>query len=229
VEVASRQALDRIAGRQAPFVAEMDRRDGAFHFEVRRHEGAGLRLPGRDELLAVVPPGSAWTQALGWSAYFGWPLQAAGRHYWAVGVEEVHPTGGAAFPMVRVYLHAAPPVAVLEALAATLDEAGAARGRPAPGEPGVTVTAMSGATAADCRVEQAAILRQAAAACASGATPLYRTVVLAEAEVLPLAGVPRHFPRGVDRCLLGVPDVLARTFSARARALLYLRTFWTPR
>jgi hypothetical protein len=50
---------------------------------------------------------------------------------------------------------------------------------------------------------------------------------LAEGEALPLVAFPRRFPRGVDRCFLGVPEALARTFSARARALIYLRGFWT--
>jgi hypothetical protein len=93
----------------------------------------------------------------------------------------------------------------------------------------VAVFAMTGATPEACRVEQAALLRQAAAACAAGGAPLYRTTVLTEAEALPLAGFPRRLPRGVDRCFLGVPDVLSRTFSARARAVLYLRAFWRPR
>jgi hypothetical protein len=232
----SMEMLDRVAAPAAQFVAEMDRTEGAFRFQVRRgaQQGEALPAPGRDELLGLVPPGSRWTEALGWSAYFGWPLVAAGRHYWAVGAEEVRarPSGGdgaGAYPVVRVYLHLAPPVAILEELAGTLDEAGRRGGRPDLVEAGVVVFAMTGTTPDACRVEQAAILRQAAAACAAGGTPLFRTAVLAEAEALPLAAFPRRLPRGVDRCFLGVPDVLSRTFSARARTVLYLRAFWRPR
>jgi hypothetical protein len=229
MDLGARATLDMVAGPGAPFVAEMDRREGAFQFQVRRHAASALPLPGRDELLPVVPAGSRWSHASGWSSYFGWPLQAAGRHFWAVGAEEVQAApDGTAFPLVRVYLHASHPAAILDALAATLDP-GAAYGRPAPGEPGIVVVTMTGATPAACAGEQAALLRQAAAACASGGTPLYRTALLAEGEVLPLLGMPHRPPRGVDRCLLGAPEALCRTFSGRARATLYLRAFWSPR
>jgi hypothetical protein len=223
----ARATLDRVAGPGAPFVAEMDRHAGAYHFQVRRHSESSLPLPARDELLPVVPAGSRWSPAAGWSSFFGWPLEASGRHFWAVGAEEVHAEGSVAFPLLRVYLHVAPPAAILEALAATLDEID--RGHPAPGLPGIVVVPMTGATPAACAVEQAALLRQASAACARGGRPLYRTALLTEGEVLPLLGVPFRPPRGVDRCLLGAPEVLTRTFSARARAALYLRAFWSPR
>jgi hypothetical protein len=91
------------------------------------------------------------------------------------------------------------------------------------------VVPMSGATTAACRADQAAILRQAAAACTAGGTPLFRTAVLTEDEAFPLAGLPARLPRGVDRAVLGVSEALARTYSPRARALLYLRAFWRPR
>jgi hypothetical protein len=230
MELASRATLDRVAGAGAPFVAEMDRHEGAFHFQVRRHAESALPLPARDELLPVVPAGSRWSHAAGWSSYFGWPLEAARRHFWAVGAEEVQAgPDRTAFPLVRVYLHVTPPAAILAALAATLDAAGAQRGRPAAGEPGIVVVPMTGATPGACAVEQAALLRQAAAACAGGGTPLYRTALLVEGEVLPLLGFPHRPPRGVDRCLLGAPEALCRTFSASARAALYLRAFWSPR
>jgi hypothetical protein len=224
----SLETLDEVAAPGARFKAEMDRSGEQFRFQVTPTAGHELAIPARDELLGLVPPGSRWTEALGWSAYFGWPLVAADRHFWCVGVEEVRarPSGGGAYPVVRAYLHAAPPVEVLERLAATLGEAVASSVD--PGQPGVLVLPMSGATPQACRAEQAAILRQAAAACAAGATPLFRTAVLAEGEVFPLAGFPHRLPRGVDRCLLGVPDVLSRAFSPKARALLYLRAFWRP-
>jgi hypothetical protein len=226
--IPSMETLDLVAAPGARFKAEMDRSDEEFRFLVHRTAGHDLATPARDELLGLVPPGSRWTDALGWSAYFGWPLVAAGRHFWCVGVEEVRPrpSGGGAYPVVRAYLHATPPVEVLEGLAGTLDQAGA--GRADPGQPGVLVLPMSGATPQACSGEQASILRQAAAACATGGTPLFRTAVLAEGEAVPLAGFPHRLPRGIDRCLLGVPDVLSRAFSRKARALLYLRAFWRP-
>jgi hypothetical protein len=226
----SMETLDRVAASGARFVAEMDRSEEAFRFQVHRTPGHSLPIPARDELLGLVPPGTGWIAALGWTSYFGWPLVAAGRHFWSVGVEEVRPraTGGGAYPVVRVYLHIAPPVEALEALAATLDPTIAAGAHADPGQPGVLVFPMSGVTPQAHLADQASILRQAAAACAAGGTPLFRTAVLTEAEALPLAGFPARLPRGVDRCLLGVPDSLSRTFSATARAILYLRAFWRP-
>jgi hypothetical protein len=222
----SLEILDRLGAAGAVFVAEMDRAEETFRFQVRPVGTPGtLSAPGREELLALLPPGSRWTEALGWSAYFGWPLTAAGRHFWAVGAEEVRPRGTGAYPVVRVYLYTAPPVAVLEALAGTL---GPESGRPDPIEARVVIFPMSGPTPEACFVEQAAILRQAASACARGGTPLFRTVALAEPEVMPLAGLSARLPRGIDRCLIGVPDVLARTFSLGARAVLYWRAFWRP-
>lgn len=240
--VPSREALDRIAAPGARFVADMNRIGGAYRFDVRpvASDGAGgapaAPPPGRDDLLAVVPPGSQWVAALGWSAYFGWPLEAAGWHFWALGAEEVRASAdgaaaaGGAHPVVRVYLHTAPPVQALDALAASLDPAGAGAGRPdATAAGSTTVFALAGATPEACALEQAAILRQTAAACAAGGTPLFRTAVLSEGEALPMAGFPGRLPRGVDRALLGLPEVLARSFSTRARALLYLRAFWRAR
>jgi len=226
-QVPSLETLDRLAAPGALFVAEVDRPADEFHFQVRR-AGGDRAVPTRDDLLGLVPPGSRWTDALGWSAYFGWPLEAGGWNFWALGAEEVHrrSSGPGAYPAVRVYLHGAPPVAAIEALAADLD---GGAGRPDPPPPGVTVVPMSGATTAACRADQAAILRQAAAACAAGGTPLFRTAVLTEDEAFPLAGLPARLPRGVDRALLGVPEALARTYSPKARALLYLRAFWRPR
>jgi hypothetical protein len=224
----SRETLDRVAARGAAFRAEMDRADGAFRFQISAvaNGSDGHPAPARDELLALLPPGSRWTEALGWSAYFGWPLSAAGRHFWAVGAEEVCPAPErGAFPAVRVYLHTAPPTALLEALAATLDP-GAPTSATEAAEPRVLVTPLPGTTPLASLPEQAALLRRAAAACARGGTPLFRTAVLAEGEALPLVTFPRRPPRGVDRCFLGVPDALARTFSAQARALIYLRGFW---
>jgi hypothetical protein len=171
-----------------------------------------------------LPPGSRWAEALGWSAYFGWPLTAGGRHFWTVGAEEVWPRETGAYPVVRVYLHTAPPIAVLEALAADLD---AARGRPDPLEARVVIFPMSSTPLATFG-EQASVLLQAAEACRRKRTPLFRTAALSEPEVLPLAGFPSRLPRGVDRCFIGVPDALSRHFSARARAILYLRAFWRP-
>jgi hypothetical protein len=206
----------------------MERSEETFHFQVRPLGSHRLVAPSRDELIALVPPGSRWTPALGWSGYFGWPLEAAGRHFWALGAEEVRarPAGGA-YPVVRVYLHTAPPVAALEALAASL--APARDGAADPLAPGVLVFPISAPTPEASAPDQAAILRHTAAACAARATPLFRTAVLSEPEVLPLAALPGRFPRGVDRCLLGVPDLLARTFAPTTRALLYLRAFWRPR
>jgi hypothetical protein len=227
------ESLDRMAGPGALFVAEMDRPQGVFRFQVRRADGAPEQradaTPARDDLLGLVPPGSRWMEAVGWSAYFGWPVVARGWHFWSLGVEEVRPQpSGGAYPVVRVYLHGQPPIAALEALAAALDPEASLRGRPSPVGTGVLVLPMAGRTANATRGDQAAILRQAAAACAAGGTPLFRTAVLTEAEALPLAGFPTRLPRGIDRCLLGVPDSLSRGFSSKARALLYLRTFWGP-
>jgi hypothetical protein len=219
----SLETLDRVAAPGAAFVAEMDRSDGAFRFQVRPLM-SDARAPDRDELVALLPPGSRWADALGWSAYFGWPLTAGGRHFWAVGAEEVVPRDIGAYPVVRVYLHTAPPVAVLEALARDLDPG---RGRPDPLEARVVIFALTGtplATLAD----QASVLLQAAEACRRNRTPLFRTAALSEPEVLPLAGIPPRLPRGVDRCFIGVPEALSRNFSARARVLLYLRGFWRP-
>lgn len=232
----SLETLDRIAAPGAAFVAAMDRAEGAYHLEVRRVGTSTFAAPTRDEVLSLVPPGSRWTEALGWSAYFGWPLEAAGRHYWAVGGEEVRRSAGgdgggaSAYPAVRVYLHLTPPSTVLAALAAALDSAGAGGGAPDPTPAGaVTVFPLAGGTAQASRVEQAAILRRAAAACARGGRPLFRTAALAEGEALPLAGFPMRLPRGVDRALLGVPEALCRFWAAPARAVLYLRGFWRPR
>src|SRR3954453_11706999 len=95
--VPSRETLDRVAAPGARFVAEMERSEETFHFQVRPLGTHRLAAPSRDELIALVPSGSRWTEALGWSAYFGWPLEAAGREFWAGGAEEVggRPTGGA--------------------------------------------------------------------------------------------------------------------------------------
>jgi hypothetical protein len=134
---------------------------------------------------------------------------------------------GGAFPALRIYLHTAPPVAPLASLAAATDP-GAPAGEAAVGEEGsLVVVSLPGTTPLGCLVEQAAILRRASAACARGGTPLFRTAVLAEDEALPLVSVPRRTPRGVDRCFLGVSEALSRTFSAKARAFLYLRGFWS--
>jgi hypothetical protein len=228
--VPSREVLDRVAAGGAAFLADMDRVDGAFRFQVRAVDSSApaIMAPTRDELLALLPPGSRWTDALGWSAYFGWPFTAAGRHFWAVGVEEVRAgQERGAFPALRIYLHTVPPVAPLASLAAATDS-GAGAGEATAGEEGeLMVVSLPGTTPLACLAEQATILRRASAACARGGTPLFRTAVLAEDEALPLVSVPRRTPRGVDRCFLGVSEALSRTFSARARALLYLRGFWS--
>ena len=222
----AREILDRVAAAGAAFVAEMDRADGAFRFQVRALDRSETgAAPARDELLALLPSGSRWTEALGWSAYFGRPLRAGGQRWWAVGAEEVCPApDGGAFPVLRAYLHRAPPSAILQALATTLD--GGAGSSPDPVEARVVVVPLPGTTALGCLAEQAAIVRLAAGACARGEAPLFRTAVLAETEALPLVGFPRQLPAGVDRCFLGVPELLARTFSVTARASLYLRALW---
>jgi hypothetical protein len=225
----SRKVLEHVAAGGAAFVADMDRADGEFRFQVRPVDPAGPagQAPRPDELLALLPPGSRWTDALGWSSYFGWPLTAAGRHFWAVGAEEVCPgPDRGAYPALRIYLHTTPPVALLAALAAATDPTPATDAVGAE-ESSLVVMSLPGSTPVACLAEQATILRRAAAACARGGAPLYRTAVLAEGEVLPLVGLPRRTPRGVDHCFLGVSEALSRTFSARARALLYLRGFWS--
>jgi hypothetical protein len=228
--VPSREVLDRVAADGAAFLADMDRVEGAFRFQVRAVDPAApaIMAPTRDELLALLPPGSRWTDALGWSAYFGWPLTAAGRHFWAVGVEEVRAgREGGAFPALRIYLHTVPPVGPLASLATATDP-GAPVGEAAVGEEGsLVVVSLPGTTPLASLAEQATILRRASAACARGGTPLFRTAVLAEDEALPLVSVPSRTPRGVDRCILGVSEALSRTFSARARAFLYLRALWS--
>jgi hypothetical protein len=228
--IPSRRVLDQVAARGAAFVADMDRADGAFHFQVRSVDPAGQAstAPRPDELLALLPPGSRWTDALGWSSYFGWPLTAAGRHFWAVGAEEVCPgPDRGAYPALRIYLHTTPPVALLTALAAATNPTALAADPGAAEEASVVVVWLPGTTPIACLAEQATILRRAAAACARGGAPLYRTAVLAEGEVLPLVGLPRRTPRGVDGCFLGVSEALSRTFSTPARAFLYLRGFWS--
>jgi hypothetical protein len=226
----SRKVLDDVAAGGAAFVADMDRADGAFRFQVRPVDPAGQAgtAPKPDELLALLPPGSRWTDALGWSSYFGWPLTAAGRHFWAVGVEEVCPgPDRGAYPALRIYLHTTPPAALLAALAAATNPTAGAADPGTAEESSVVVVSLPGTTPLASLAEQANILLRAAAACARGGAPLYRTAVLAEDEALPLVGLPRRTPRGVDRCFLGVSEALSRTFSARARAYLYLRGFWS--
>lgn len=60
----------------------------------------------KESVLALVPPGSRWIQARGWSSYFGLPLTIDDVVWWAVGAECVvkHATRGA-YPKLRAYLH----------------------------------------------------------------------------------------------------------------------------
>jgi hypothetical protein len=227
--------LDEVAAAGACHLVELSRSGGGgYRLEARPLAGSDGALD-RSELLPLLPPGSRWFPARGWHAHFGWPLRVRGRWLFAIGTEAVAAaepgaapgSDGTAHPVLRAYLHEAPPVAAFEALAARLDPA-PRESHPAAIESPLVLRPLPGSGPEASRAEQAYLLRLAAAAWRRACPALVRTVVLADAELAPLVAIPRRLPQGVMQALVGLPAALARTFSPRTQLLAEVRRLGQP-
>lgn len=223
--------VERIAAPGAFAVVDVGR-DETDGFRVEARATGSVAVPARDALIALVPAGSRWTDAVGWASIYGGPLVTSTGTAWAIGVAIVQPRpGGGAVPRVRAYLHAGsaggPFAARLDEMAAELDPTGA-KGRADALATKIVVRALPGARVGSSRPEQAALLRMAAAAWRSGARPVFRTVALSEAELVPVVDWRPRLPPGADRAIIGVADALSRRYSLATLLRVLWRCYWQP-
>lgn len=98
----------------------------SFSLSIDRTRNLKTDIITREDVFPLLPPGSNWIQAVGWSSYFGIPLRIKENVWYAIGAIDILPhSHRGAYPVIKAYLNLLEflPLKELEILVNELDTA----------------------------------------------------------------------------------------------------------